>query len=248
MTASCHLTTPRAFLRWQCVASLLREWPPGRFLEMGAGRGDFTACLLAQGFSGVCYDLGADNRQHLKNRFPPSTHPLQVVEDLQTVPEASFDYLLAFEVLEHIPNDAETLNQWLGHLRPGGRILLSVPAHQRKFDREDHYNGHVRRYEKAQLHALLTSNNIHTVQIVNYGFPLTNLLRLFNPLLFPSRTAHSQEERSIKSGLTRRCDRFLPNKNQPLPDFLLRACARLQRPFFDKDIGDGYVATGVKPA
>ncbi|MEL7157397.1 MAG: methyltransferase domain-containing protein, partial [Actinomycetota bacterium] len=57
--------------------------------------------------------------------------------------DTRFDYVMAFEVLEHITDDRAALEEWLRRLRPGGRVLFSVPAHQRKYGDADRAVGHV---------------------------------------------------------------------------------------------------------
>ena len=52
------------------------------------------------------------------------------VEDLG---DDQFDLICAFEVLEHIEDDAAALKEWTGRLRPHGWLLLSVPAHQHRY-------------------------------------------------------------------------------------------------------------------
>lgn len=85
---------------------------------------------------------------------------------------ASFDYLAAFEVLEHIEPDLAVLTEWTACLRPGGRAVFSVPAHQRKFGRSD--ERHVRRYETKELHGLLERAGFSEIRIINYGLPSQN--------------------------------------------------------------------------
>ena len=43
----------------------------------------------------------------------------------------TFDLVCAFEVLEHIEDDDAALTEWRARVRPGGRLLLSVPASER---------------------------------------------------------------------------------------------------------------------
>ena len=45
---------------------------------------------------------------------------IQVVESLDELPGEAFDYLFAFEVLEHIEADLDVLSAWATHLKPGG--------------------------------------------------------------------------------------------------------------------------------
>ena len=54
-------------------------------------------------------------------------------------------------VLEHIEDDVEMLKQIYRILRPGGSLLLFVPALRFLFSRLDQEHGHFRRYEKREL-------------------------------------------------------------------------------------------------
>ena len=238
---------PKLILRESCVDDVSKSWPAGRFVEMGAGTGHMTRIFLDRGFSGACHDLGEDSRQMLRDNLAYAGDRMVVVNELAALPEAAFDYLLAFEVLEHIEHDTEVLRSWVRHLKPGGRILVSVPAHQRKFGRSDEIVGHVRRYEEVALRALLADAGIEDIRIVNYGFPITELTRRLSNYLI--RGDHSYEEltpeqRSIRSaqGKPKTINRALSlvSSNLFLP------FRSVQRWFYRHDLGDGYVACGVK--
>ena len=47
---------------------------------------------------------------------------------LEQLQNSEHDLVIALEVLEHIADDLEALRLWVRHVRPGGQILLSVPA------------------------------------------------------------------------------------------------------------------------
>jgi trans-aconitate methyltransferase len=168
---------PKLILRESCVNDISGAWPVGRFVEMGAGTGHMTRIFLDRGFSGACHDLGEDSRRMMREYLAYASNRITVVDDLTQLPEAAFDYLFAFEVLEHIEVDNEVLHGWMRYLKPGGRILVSVPAHARKYGRSDEIVGHVRRYEKGALQTLLSAVGVGDIRIVNYGFPVTELTR-----------------------------------------------------------------------
>src|SRR3546814_6549126 len=65
---------------------------------------------------------------------------------------------MAFEVLEHIEDDHAALRQWLGWLKPGGILLMSVPAHPSQWNAADVWAGHFRRYRKRELLGLVEEN------------------------------------------------------------------------------------------
>jgi SAM-dependent methyltransferase len=158
--------------------------------------------------------------------------------------------VFAFEVLEHVEADLEALRSWINFLKPGGRILVSVPAHMRKYSDEDRGVGHYRRYEKCQLEHLLQGVGCAEVQVLSYGFPIATLTRRCRQLLSrwtrvqPRHPARTPEELSIMSGVER-SDASLRLANL-LNRHTLAPFIALQRPFFDRDLGDGYVAHAVR--
>ena len=68
-----------------------------------------------------------------------------------------FDSILCFNVLEHIAEDRHALRAFRALLRPGGRLLLLVPAHPALFGETDRTVRHERRYARAELERSLES-------------------------------------------------------------------------------------------
>jgi SAM-dependent methyltransferase len=122
--------------------------------------------------------------------------------------DGTFDVVCAFDVLEHIADDADALDQWLGWVRPGGWVCLSVPAHRRRWSAGDEWAGHYRRYDRADLLALLASRKLTVEHLECYGFPLANLTeRLGNStyrrLIDARKEPVSPAEASAESGVER---------------------------------------------
>ncbi len=90
-------------------------------------------------------------------------------------PDASFDAALALDLLEQsaVQADAAVL-EMRRVLRPGGRLLLRVPAHPLLFGPHDRYYGGGRRYRKREVRALVAGS----------GFQIRRLTYA-NSLLFP---------------------------------------------------------------
>lgn len=65
--------------------------------------------------------------------------------------DASFDLVIASDVLEHIEDEARALREWSRVLRPGGQLLVFVPAFPFLWGKHDEVNQHFRRYTKRQL-------------------------------------------------------------------------------------------------
>lgn len=81
-----------------------------------------------------------------------------------TFPDNSFDLLIASDVLEHIEDDAQALREWNRVLRPGGQLLVFVPAFSFMWSKHDEANQHFRRYTAAQLTSLLAASNLQTTR------------------------------------------------------------------------------------
>jgi len=115
-----------------------------------------------------------------------------------------FDLVCAFEVLEHIDDDAAALRQWMARLRPGGWLMLSVPAHQRRYGPADELVGHFRRYDPAAMAALLAGCGLTDIEVRQYGFPLGYALEAGRNLIGRRRlaaaSARSVAERTAASG------------------------------------------------
>tara|TARA_B100001057_G_scaffold494000_1_gene589642 strand:+ start:2197 stop:2913 length:717 start_codon:yes stop_codon:yes gene_type:complete len=62
-----------------------------------------------------------------------------------------FDLIILADVLEHLKNDKEILQQIFNILKPNGSIIIFVPAHQILYSQFDKKIGHYRRYSKLQL-------------------------------------------------------------------------------------------------
>jgi len=83
--------------------------------------------------------------------------------------DASFDVVAAFDVVEHCDPEAQALSELKRVLRPGGRLLLSVPAYQWAWTDHDVRAGHHRRYTRPRLLAAVRGAGFD-VRRCSYGF------------------------------------------------------------------------------
>jgi SAM-dependent methyltransferase len=231
-----------AWHRWDVVGPLLESLEPASVLEVGPGRGAAAARLAARArYVGVEPDP-TSAAAACAALTAAGVRDAIVVDDLARVDgRDTFDLVCAFEVLEHVPDDSGSLASWSEYLRPGGHVLVSVPAHRHRYGPWDERVGHLRRYDRGDLAKLFADAGVSLERVWAVGWPMAYALEAARDVVARVRPARgSSAERSAASG------RLL----QP-PPFLgpaWRAASwpgrLLQRRTFDTDAGVGWVAFG----
>ena len=167
--------TPNAWLRYDVIQRMM---PPDvtDVLEVGCGQGALGARLSARyHYTGLEPD--PESFAVAEGRFARLEGGQVRNASVATLaPEDRFDLVCAFEVLEHIEDDEKALTQWADHLRPGGWLLLSVPAHQHRYAAADEVVGHFRRYDPEDLAGLVRKIGLEDVSVREYGAPLGYML------------------------------------------------------------------------
>jgi glycosyltransferase involved in cell wall biosynthesis len=165
--------SPSAALRWHVVRRVVDAVQPGTILELGAGQGA-VGSRLATLADYVGVEPDPVSRKTAERRLPGGTRMIADLHELTS--RETFEMACAFEVLEHIEDDAQALVAWADHIQPGGHLLVSVPAGPERFGPADELVGHVRRYTSDGLSALFSAAGLETVSIEHYGYPLSLLL------------------------------------------------------------------------
>lgn len=134
-----------------------KDRPPGesRVLEIGCGTGNVLRVLeeSCPGATLVGLELFPDGLRFARER----TRAALVCGQIEHLPfSRPFAVIGLFDVLEHIPDDVAALGHVRDLLAPGGALMLTVPASPALWSPFDAASGHVRRYERRPLSALLT--------------------------------------------------------------------------------------------
>jgi len=225
---------------------LLRGVSPGRFLEVGVGRGKFYEDLLHLGFAGLCLDLNPTliAQQTSECRFPADR--VQFASTNFFSLDQKFKLLIAFEVLEHYQEDLACIRKWRSLLDRQGALLFSVPAHVRHWTENDDRAGHARRYEKLELAEKLNQCGFQVEQICCYGFPLLNVTYPLSSRLLaqPPKSFEATDNDPLMTDFCKTAqsgDRHLPFSGWIFDERLWLPWLHLQRLFLDGDHGTGYI-------
>lgn len=143
--------------------------PGQHVLDMGCGGGRHAFAVLRRGARVVAFDASRDELDGVRTmaaamaaagEVPAGGELLCVEGDALALPfdDASFDRIIAAEVLEHIPDDRGAIAELVRVLAPGGRIAVTVPSRFPErvnwlldSDYHDTPGGHVRVYAKTEL-------------------------------------------------------------------------------------------------
>jgi SAM-dependent methyltransferase len=154
------------------IAREVRPPEKARILEVGCGTGHNLPMLSRFGRVQAC-ELDDSARALATKRFG---HRIEAAKlpDLSPFDANSYDVVALLDVLEHVPDDRSALESILTRLKPGGALLLTVPANKWMWSAHDIAHHHYRRYSRPQLAQLVRET----------GFE-PQLLSYFNSLLFP---------------------------------------------------------------
>ncbi len=142
-----------------------------RILDIGFGTGAMLTFLSRYG-DVVGMDLSQEAIRFARTRCD---RPM-MVGNVLGVPlrSGSVDLVTAFDIIEHVDDDDDALRELARVCRPGGHVLLTVPAFQFLWGNQDVISHHRRRYTLGRLRA----------QVEAAGFRIATL-SYFNAVLFP---------------------------------------------------------------
>jgi SAM-dependent methyltransferase len=144
------LASAQNYIAW--LASLARPYLGDDPIEIGAGAGDYAEAWLRSGVERLALSEADPHLlDELGTRFAGDARVTVQALDVTTSPERSHSAAVAFNVLEHIADDVGALRSARKLVRPGGAILMLVPAFGFAMSRFDADIGHHRRYTKATL-------------------------------------------------------------------------------------------------
>jgi SAM-dependent methyltransferase len=156
----------------QLIVRVVRPPEGARVLEVGCGTGHNLAMLGKFGELDAS-ELDSSARALSTRRLGREVKEAKL-PDLSMFKRNSYDLIALLDVLEHVPDDLGSLRAIHRRLKPGGALLLTVPANPWMWSAHDAAHHHFRRYTRKQLEELFLRSGLE-VELLSY----------FNTLLYP---------------------------------------------------------------
>lgn len=118
-------------------------------IDFGAGIGTFSKRLRTAGYDVKCIEPDPLQRERLEQQG------FHALENITSVPDNSVSFVFSLNVFEHIEDDSLALRQIRQKLKPGGILLIYVPAFECLWTSLDEKLCHHRRYTKKTLRRLV---------------------------------------------------------------------------------------------
>lgn len=127
------------------------DYVRGDILEIGCGEGRGVATLLERARSFTAVDKIKEAIDELQKKFPSGKFLSMNLPPLTSLQDNTFDFVVSFQVIEHIENDSLYLQEIHRVLRPGGTALITTPNRKMSLSRNP---WHIREYLPQELSSL----------------------------------------------------------------------------------------------
>lgn len=166
------------FNRWM-FETVQAHLIPGNVLEVGSGIGNISSFFLDAGYDITLSDIRENYCGFLEEHFRGQPSLRDIVKLDLVHPEfeqeyaeylGQFDNLYALNVVEHIEDDTLALVNCRKLLRPGGRLIILVPAYQWLYNNFDRALFHYRRYTRASLKTVFLRSGFEVRGAFHFNF------------------------------------------------------------------------------
>ena len=245
---------PRYLLRRDRVLSMLSDVEVNngrRLLEIGAGAGALISELSSKGYECTALESSARACELMRIMHKKYATTVEVVQQPGSDWIGKFDVICAFEVLEHIQDDEEALKAWKSWLRPGGRLIMSVPALMKAWNYRDVWAGHFRRYERQGLRQIVENSGFNIERFEAYGYPLGNMLDfpfiVYSKFFKGTKKSIVKTQATARSGTERKLEvNLYALQKSWLGRRLIGFFIDIQKKYVDSDRGNGFILTASR--
>ena len=153
------------------VFELLVNCKNSRFLELGCGNGNVIREIEKRLPESTIVGSELHEEGLLNARGRVACELVQA--DIYSLPNwAKFDLIGIFDVLEHLPDDVKALQEIRQSLKPGGKLIITVPASMKLWSYFDEVAGHFKRYSCDTLEEALLKSGFKIVKNEPFMMPL----------------------------------------------------------------------------
>jgi SAM-dependent methyltransferase len=196
----------------------------GQIVEVGIGHGHYAPILSRYGsYLGIDHD--PDSIARATAAFPNCSFAkcdISKVQELRDVIPTRADAIVSINVMEHIEDDRAAISNLVEVIKPGGHLLLSVPALMLLYNDLDRLAGHCRRYSLEMMRSRLDGLPLETVRLCYFN-PIGGMGWWLNSL----KRRQSLNDNAVNAQI-RLFDRYV------LP--VSRALDPVFRPFFGQSV------------
>lgn len=172
-----------ASTKYAIIGDMLSKHGKLRILNAGCGSGELSFLLASDGHTVHGIDP-TDAYIALAQRHRAVSGASFEVSSIEAFePRELFGAVVATDVLEHIKDDRAALARLASFVRPGGIVVITVPALPILFGYHDRMLGHFRRYTKASFRALTEGAGLNIKKVRYFGFTLIPISVLYSKML-----------------------------------------------------------------
>ena len=193
---------------------------PGRALDIGAAGGGNTRVLRSRGWRPIALEYSEDGARVARERSLPV---IRADARQLPIPSHSLDLVVAFDILEHIEEDDTATLEIHRTLRAGASALIAVPCDMKLWSAHDVAVGHVRRYTRDTLTAVVEKAGLVVDELWSWNV-------LLRPVAAWRRRRSTGSDLDDVPGVVNlglrtviATERYLPVKSLPGVSLMLRA-------------------------
>jgi SAM-dependent methyltransferase len=238
------MKTPRYLLRESVILKILTKYNIKSFFEFGYGSGELLLTLSKLELSGYGYDFSSAAYNLVERKIKNNdVNNIYLIKDLEETNNKKFQAILFFEVIGYFNNPSFELNKLSQMLSDNGLMIFSF-TNKNSQGFAEKATGDMKCYTKEEIMEILFEINFQPIEIINYGFPLTNIMKIFLNLYhrfkFSFNAQKNKKEQIEQSGLIKK-DLFIGlmgifcNKYTFLPFILIQSI------FQKSNLGNGFI-------
>jgi SAM-dependent methyltransferase len=223
---------------------IIKKYNIKSFFEFGYGSGELLLTLSKLGLSGYGYDFSSTAYNVAERKIKNNdVNNIYLIKDLEETHTKKFQSILFFEVIGYFDDPSFELNKLSQMLSDNGLMIFSF-TNKKSQGFAEKATGEMKCYTKEEIKEILFKIDLQPIEIINYGFPLTNIMKIFLNLYhrfkFIFNTQKNKKGQIEQSGLIEKdffikLVRIFYNKRFLFPFILIQTI------FQKSNLGNGFI-------